>query len=212
MTPSPDAAPRSGLAPETFSPTVRPADDFFRYVNGPWLETHVIPDDRAGDGHFYRLRDLSEERVRAIIEDAPRTPRSARSTGASWTRSGATRSARRPSAPTSRSSTTRTTPDGSRPRPRRTRPLRGLGRRLPRGVGGPAATPTAWSCGSARAASGCRTRRTTASPAQGRAGQVRRARRSDGGTRRRRSRRGDLHRRGRPGVRDGDRVSTTGTS
>jgi putative endopeptidase len=71
MTSPRDASPRSGLAPETFSPTIRPADDFFRYVNGPWLATHVIPDDRAGDGHFYRLRDLSEERVRAIIEDAP---------------------------------------------------------------------------------------------------------------------------------------------
>jgi putative endopeptidase len=71
MTPSRDASLRSGLAPDTFSPTTRPADDFFRYVNGPWLESHVIPDDRAGDGHFYRLRDLSEERVRAIIEDSP---------------------------------------------------------------------------------------------------------------------------------------------
>jgi putative endopeptidase len=71
MTPARDAPLRSGLAPETFSPTIRAADDFFRYVNGPWLETHVIPDDRSGDGHFYRLRDLSEERVRAIIEDAP---------------------------------------------------------------------------------------------------------------------------------------------
>ena len=71
MTSPRDASLRSGLAPETFSPTIRPADDFFRYVNGPWLDTHVIPDDRAGDGHFYRLRDLSEERVRTIIEDAP---------------------------------------------------------------------------------------------------------------------------------------------
>jgi putative endopeptidase len=71
MTPARHASVRSGLARESFSPTIRPADDFFRYVNGPWLETHVIPDDRAGDGHFYRLRDLSEERVRAIIEDAP---------------------------------------------------------------------------------------------------------------------------------------------
>lgn len=62
---------RSGLDQGTFSPTVRPGDDFFRYVNGPWLDTHEIPADRAGDGHFYRLRDLSEERVREIIETAP---------------------------------------------------------------------------------------------------------------------------------------------
>ncbi len=62
---------KSGLDPSAFSPTVEPGDDFFRYVNGPWLETHQIPADRASDGHFYRLRDLSEERVRAIIESAP---------------------------------------------------------------------------------------------------------------------------------------------
>ncbi len=66
------AAPlRSGIDPSSFSPTVRPADDFYRYVNGPWIEGHEIPDDRAADGHFHRLRDLSEERVRSIIEDAP---------------------------------------------------------------------------------------------------------------------------------------------
>jgi len=74
MTPA-SPSPRSGIDPATLSPTVRPADDFFRYVNGPWIDSHVIPDDRAGDGHFYRLRDLSEERVRSIIEDAPEDSR-----------------------------------------------------------------------------------------------------------------------------------------
>jgi putative endopeptidase len=72
---TPASSPRSGIDPATLSPTVRPADDFFRFVNGPWIDTHVIPDDRAGDGHFYRLRDLSEERVRAIIQDAPEDSR-----------------------------------------------------------------------------------------------------------------------------------------
>ncbi len=71
MTAAPDASTHSGIDPATFSDTIRPADDFFRFVNGPWLETHVIPDDRSGDGHFYRLRDVSEERVRDIIVDAP---------------------------------------------------------------------------------------------------------------------------------------------
>ncbi|GAA1622554.1 M13 family metallopeptidase [Georgenia ruanii] len=53
-------------------PTVRPQDDLFRHVNGTWLREHVIPADRARDGSFLVLRDLSEERVRAIIEDAAR--------------------------------------------------------------------------------------------------------------------------------------------
>ncbi|UNX55845.1 peptidase M13 [Georgenia sp. TF02-10] len=46
---------------------VRPQDDLFRHVNGTWLREHVIPADRARDGSFLKLRDLSEERVRDII-------------------------------------------------------------------------------------------------------------------------------------------------
>lgn len=56
--------------PSTLSPTVRPQDDFFRYVNGPWLDTHEIPADRAADGSFHRLRDEAEKHVREIIEEA----------------------------------------------------------------------------------------------------------------------------------------------
>ncbi|MHB1064235.1 MAG: M13 family metallopeptidase [Georgenia sp.] len=51
-------------------PAVRAQDDLFRHVNGSWLRAHVVPADRARDGSFHALRDLSEERVRAIIDDA----------------------------------------------------------------------------------------------------------------------------------------------
>lgn len=61
-----------GIDPSTLSDTVRPQDDFFRYVNGPWLKTHQIPDDRAADGAFYALHDQAEKQVRAIIEESPR--------------------------------------------------------------------------------------------------------------------------------------------
>ncbi len=50
--------------------TVRPQDDFYRYINGKWLDQHVIPADRASDGAFYALRDTSEENCLAIVEDA----------------------------------------------------------------------------------------------------------------------------------------------
>lgn len=49
---------------------VRPQDDFYRYINGKWLDTHQIPADRASDGTFYALRDLSEKNCKAIIDDA----------------------------------------------------------------------------------------------------------------------------------------------
>lgn len=49
---------------------VRPQDDFFRYINGTWLATHEIPADRASDGTFYALHDLSEKRGHEIVCDA----------------------------------------------------------------------------------------------------------------------------------------------
>jgi len=49
---------------------VRIQDDLYRHVNGTWLKTAVIPADRSSDGAFITLRDLSEKRVRAIIESA----------------------------------------------------------------------------------------------------------------------------------------------
>lgn len=51
-------------------PEVRPQDDFYRHVNGAWLDSHVIPPDRASDGAFFALRDQSEKQTRAIAEDA----------------------------------------------------------------------------------------------------------------------------------------------
>ncbi|MFC0674180.1 M13 family metallopeptidase [Brachybacterium hainanense] len=65
----------SGLDLAWTDEAVRPQDDLFGHVNGRWLREHRIPADRSGDGEFLRLRDLSEERVRAIIEDAPETSR-----------------------------------------------------------------------------------------------------------------------------------------
>ncbi|MDO5701243.1 MAG: M13-type metalloendopeptidase [Bowdeniella nasicola] len=47
---------------------VRIQDDLFQAVNGEWLAHHEIPADRARDGAFHQLRDLSEERVRTIVE------------------------------------------------------------------------------------------------------------------------------------------------
>jgi len=64
---------QSGIDQTDFSPTVRAQDDFFRYVSGPWEESHVIPGDRAADGSFYTLRDEAEKQVRVIIEEAERT-------------------------------------------------------------------------------------------------------------------------------------------
>ncbi|WP_345609636.1 M13 family metallopeptidase [Pseudonocardia adelaidensis] len=64
------SALRSGLDLRWVDPAIRPQDDLFSHVNGQWLRTHVIPDDRAQDGAFRALYDKAEEDVRAIVEEA----------------------------------------------------------------------------------------------------------------------------------------------
>jgi putative endopeptidase len=48
--------------------TVKPGDDFFKYVNGKWVASTQIPPDQTRYGAFNMLRDLSEARVRAILD------------------------------------------------------------------------------------------------------------------------------------------------
>jgi putative endopeptidase len=50
--------------------SVRPQDDFFRYVNGAWADHTEIPPDQSSYGSFTMLRDKSIEAVRGIIADA----------------------------------------------------------------------------------------------------------------------------------------------
>ena len=59
-----------GIELQNVDASITPGDDFFRYVNGKWLEKTEIPADRSRYGSFGILRDLSEERVKVIIETA----------------------------------------------------------------------------------------------------------------------------------------------
>lgn len=55
----------------------KPGDDFFEYVNGNWAKNTPIPADRSNFGVFHGLRDLSEARVRKLVEAyAPGNPAS----------------------------------------------------------------------------------------------------------------------------------------
>jgi predicted metalloendopeptidase len=58
-----------GVDTKNFDSSVRPQDDFFRYVNGSWLKTTKMPSDKARYGSFIELRDQSEAALRAIIEE-----------------------------------------------------------------------------------------------------------------------------------------------
>jgi putative endopeptidase len=63
-------APASGVDLSSMDTGVRPGDDFFRYVNGKWIETTEMPADRSRYGTFDELRDESQVAVRAIIDES----------------------------------------------------------------------------------------------------------------------------------------------
>jgi putative endopeptidase len=58
-----------GIEVENIDPTVRPQDDFYRFVNGRWLQRAEVPADMASFGAFTELRLQAQHDVRAIIEE-----------------------------------------------------------------------------------------------------------------------------------------------
>jgi putative endopeptidase len=56
-------------------PNIRPADDLFGYVNGRWLATAQIAEDKQSAGAFIDLRDASEAAIRDIVTGLTDSPR-----------------------------------------------------------------------------------------------------------------------------------------
>lgn len=59
-----------GIETANMDKTVTPGNDFYRYVNGRWMDRTEIPADRSSWGAFAILRDLSDQRTRQVIEGA----------------------------------------------------------------------------------------------------------------------------------------------
>ncbi len=59
-----------GIIVENMDTSVRPNDDFFRYVNGNWLDKTEIPEDRTSWGSFNELRKNTDSDVLTILGDA----------------------------------------------------------------------------------------------------------------------------------------------
>ncbi len=57
-----------GIDLEGMDRSVKPGDDFFKYVNGKWAATTQIPADKTGYGAFAVLGDLSEARVHTLLD------------------------------------------------------------------------------------------------------------------------------------------------
>ncbi|MBN9174734.1 MAG: peptidase M13 [Microbacterium sp.] len=63
-------SPRSGLELSSLSAEIRPQDDLFRHVNGEWIDTTDIPEDKARWGSFHLIAEQAEKDVRAIVEES----------------------------------------------------------------------------------------------------------------------------------------------
>ena len=59
-----------GIRTEFMDTSVKPNDDFFRYVNGTWLDKTEIPADRTRWGSFDELRKNTDDDVMAILNEA----------------------------------------------------------------------------------------------------------------------------------------------
>lgn len=62
--------PTSGIIKANFDTSVRIQDNLYLAVNGAWQKSVEIPADRTRWGTFPELRDLSEKRVRDIVNSA----------------------------------------------------------------------------------------------------------------------------------------------
>lgn len=59
-----------GINLDLMDKSVKPGDDFFRYVNGAWFDKTDIPADRTRWGSFDELRQNTDKDALAILKDA----------------------------------------------------------------------------------------------------------------------------------------------
>src|SRR6476646_5465554 len=67
---SPSTGRSLGIDVSGMDRSVRPQDDFFRFVNGTWADKTPIPSDMSSYGTFPMLRDEASAAVREIVEGA----------------------------------------------------------------------------------------------------------------------------------------------
>jgi endothelin-converting enzyme/putative endopeptidase len=63
----------SGIDKANMDMNIRPQDNFYRYINGGWMNTNEIPSDKTAIGSFYDLRDKADDDVKVIIEELAAT-------------------------------------------------------------------------------------------------------------------------------------------
>ncbi len=62
----------TGLALDNMDTTVRPQDDFYRFVNGRWMDITTIPADKASWGNFYEIYESNNKVLLEVLSEAAR--------------------------------------------------------------------------------------------------------------------------------------------
>jgi predicted metalloendopeptidase len=68
---TPAEIPPWGLDLQMRDTAVKPGDDFYRYADGHWLDTHQIPADRTRWSSFDELDERSQQQVLSIVQALP---------------------------------------------------------------------------------------------------------------------------------------------
>ncbi len=66
---------KPGINLDLMDKSVKPSDDFFKYVNGTWLKNTEIPADKNRWGSFDELRQRTDKDALAILADATKDPK-----------------------------------------------------------------------------------------------------------------------------------------
>jgi len=56
--------------PGNMNTSIHPGDDFYRYVNGRWIEKNPVPSDKTDFNEFVIVGDRTDEQVRRLVEQA----------------------------------------------------------------------------------------------------------------------------------------------
>ncbi|MCL1594469.1 MAG: M13 family metallopeptidase [Actinomycetia bacterium] len=59
--------------PEDTDPSKSPADDFYRFANGGWLDANPVPDEYGSWGAFHELNARNEDVLHAILESVAKS-------------------------------------------------------------------------------------------------------------------------------------------
>ena len=70
-----NAQQKPGLNLDLMDKSVRPNDDFFKFVNGIWLKNTPIPADKTRWGSFDELRQNTDKDALAILKEAAKNPK-----------------------------------------------------------------------------------------------------------------------------------------